>query len=462
MKQNICVLGLGFVGAAMAVACAQAGRRKYGKPLYNVIGLDLDTPVGRERISKLNQGVFPLATNDRELVRLTAESRALGNLIATHDVEALRTADVVVVDIHFDIGDLSGKGRLQTGPFLDAIKMLGRLIPRGCLVVIETTVPPGTCQKVVKPALDRCAIERGLTEDAFLLAHAYERVMPGSSYLASIIDYWRVFASDSPVAADACERFLSTVVNVEDYPLTRLSSTLESETSKVLENSYRALTIAFMDEWGKFAERAGVDMYSVVEAIRKRPTHSNIRHPGFGVGGYCLTKDPLFAELAAKDILGLEDVDFPLSRLAMRINQDMPLHPLHKLRLRFGTLAGAKVLLAGISYRPDVADTRYSPSQTFYTLATDEGADVICSDPMVSYWSEVGIPVYESLESCVDLDLDAVVFAVPHRVYRDLDPVSWLRGRKLYVLDANNCLSESQRVGFTVAGCIIDSVGRGV
>lgn len=459
MQKHVCIQGLGFVGAAMAVACAQAGKRQQGKPLYQVVGLDLDSPVGRERIRKLNEGVFPFGTTDNDLIRLTADSHATGNLKATSDIEPLRTADVVVVDVHFDIGDLSGDGHLKTGPFLEAIKTLGRNIPQGCLVIVETTVPPGTCRNIVKPALVQCALERGLPEDAFLLAHAYERVMPGDQYLASITDYWRVFAGDTPAAADACEAFMSTVVNVAEYPLTRLSNTTASETSKVLENSYRALTIAFMDEWGKFAEKAGVDMFEVVGAIRKRPTHSNIRQPGFGVGGYCLTKDPLFADLAAKDILGLDGIEFPLSRMAVRINQAMPLHPVDKLRTHLGGLSGTKVLLAGVSYRQDVADTRYSPSQTFYEIAVGEGAVVTCADPLLNYWDDLQIPVDDTLPSCPDVD--AVVFAVPHKEYRKLDPVAWLGGRTPYILDSNDCLSAAQREAFVQAGCRVESVGRG-
>lgn len=459
MQKRVCIQGLGFVGAAMAVACAQAGKKRSGRPLYQVIGLDLDTPVGRERILKLNKGTFPFGTTDAELIRLTADSHATGNLSATSDIEVLRTAEVVVVDVHFDIGDLEGDGHLKTGPFLAAIRTLGHHIPLGCLVIVETTVPPGTCRNIVKPALAQCAKDRGLPEDAFLLAHAYERVMPGDQYLASITDYWRVFAGDTPEAAKACEEFMSTVVNIEDYPLTRLSNTTASETSKVLENSYRALTIAFMDEWGKFAEQAGVDMFEIVSAIRKRPTHSNIRQPGFGVGGYCLTKDPLFADLAAKDILGLDGLEFPLSRMAVRINQAMPLHPVDKVRGRLGGLRDARVLLAGISYRQDVADTRYSPSQTFYEIAVEEGAVVSCADPLLSFWDELNINVDSGLAHCPDVD--AVVFAVPHKEYRKLEPGSWLGGRRPYILDCNDCLSPAQREAFRQAGCVVESVGRG-
>ncbi|ODP31251.1 nucleotide sugar dehydrogenase [Pandoraea sp. ISTKB] len=459
MKQLVCIQGLGFVGAAMAVACARAGTRHGGDPVFEVVGLDLATETGKHRVSKINNGEFPFGTTDQNLIDQTRRAHEAGNLKASTDVGVLASASIVVVDVHFDIGDLTGEGHLEFGPFIRAIETLGEHIQPGTLVVVETTVPPGTCSKVIRPVLDRCAEARGFKAGAFLLAHAYERVMPGDNYLASITDFWRVFAGDTPEAGDACEKFLSHVVNVEAFPLTRLSHTTASETSKVLENSYRAVNIAFMDEWGRFAEKVGIDMFEVINAIRKRPTHNNMKQPGFGVGGYCLTKDPLFADLAAKDIFSLSGMEFPLSRSAVKINQDMPLYSLDKVRGALGSLADKRLLLAGISYRQDVADTRYSPSQPFYEGAVIEGAEVACHDPLLAHWDELKLDVSTHLDNCPDVD--AVVFAVPHKEFRGLQPAAWLGGRKPYILDANDCLSHEQRAQFAALGCRVESIGRG-
>jgi len=459
MKQLVCIQGLGFVGAAMAVACARAGTRDGGAPVFEVVGLDLPTKTGEYRVSKINRGEFPFGTTDARLVEQTKLAHRSGNLKASTDIGELSRASIVVVDVHFDIADLAGEGHLEFGPFIRAIETLGEHIQPGTLVVIETTVPPGTCAKVIRPVLDRCAEARGFKPSAFLLAHAYERVMPGDNYLASITDFWRVFAGETPEAGDACEKFLSQVVNVAEYPLTRLSNTTASETSKVLENSYRAVNIAFMDEWGRFAEKVGIDLFEVIGAIRKRPTHNNMKQPGFGVGGYCLTKDPLFADLAAKDIFHLPDVAFPLSRSAVKINQDMPLYSLEKLRSALGPLKGKRLLLAGISYRQDVADTRYSPSQPFFEGAVTEGAEVACHDPLLTHWDELKLTVAERIDSCPDVD--AVVFAVPHKEFRALQPETWLGDRKPYILDANDCLSHDQRSRFAAQGCRVESIGRG-
>ncbi len=459
MRQKVCIQGLGFVGAAMAVACARAGTRNGGAPVFDVVGLDLPTPLGLQRVAKINAGEFPFGTTDKSLVVATRAAHAAGNLEASTDPKVLSSADVVVVDVHFDIGDLTGEGRLELRPFVAAIETVGRHIKAGTLVVVETTVPPGTCSRVIRPALDRCARERDLPAGSFLLAHAYERVMPGDHYLASITDIWRVFAGETQAAGDACEAFLSKVVNVEEFPLSRLSHTTASETGKVLENSYRAVNIAFMDEWGRFADKVGVDLFEVIGAIRKRPTHSNMKQPGFGVGGYCLTKDPLFAALAIKDIFATDGVEFPLTRSAVKINQAMPFYTLDKLRAALGTLADKAILLAGISYRQDVADTRYSPSQPFYEEAVREGADVRCCDPLVDHWAELDLAVDTTIGVCPDVD--AVVFAVAHKEYRALAPGRWLDGRRPYILDANDCLTRQQRAQFAELGCRVEAVGRG-
>lgn len=444
----------------MAVACSRAGTRNGGAPLYNVIGLDLPTETGLERVEKINSGIFPFGTTDKSLIDQIKAAHDYGNLNATTDADVLRSADIVVVDVHFDVGDLTGEGSLDFGPFTKAIESIAERVPSGCLILIETTVPPGTCKKIIRPVIDAYESKRGLSKGAILLAHSYERVMPGEDYLSSITDFWRVFSGETKEAGDICENFLSSVINIEKFPLVRLEGTTATETAKVLENSYRAMNIAFMDEWGTFAENVGVDMFEVIRAIKMRPTHNNIMRPGFGVGGYCLTKDPLFADLAAKALFNLHDVEFPLSKAAVKINQNMPLNSLAKVRKKFGSLAGKTILLAGISYRQDVADTRYSPSQIFYEAAAKEGASILCQDPLLDFWADLNLPVEISFSKCAS-GVDAVIFSVPHEDYKKIDPTTWLAGQTPYILDANNCLSQYQRDQFSMAGCLVESIGRG-
>jgi nucleotide sugar dehydrogenase len=459
VQTRVCVQGLGFVGAAMAVAVA-AARDADGKPRFSVVGVDLPTPQGRERIDPLNRGVFPFGTSDEALIRATAEAHAAGNLRASSDPRSFAGADVILVDIHLDVDSSSNAAQVDFSGFRAAIATIGANMKPGALVVIETTVPPGTCARVVAPELRAALRARGLPESEFLLAHSYERVMPGEDYLASITHFWRVYSGLTSEAADACERFLSQVIDVDAYPLTRLASTTASEVAKVLENSYRATTIAFIEEWARFAEAIGVDLFEVVGAIRRRPTHSNIRQPGFGVGGYCLTKDPLFAGIAARSLFDRPDLRFPFSEMSIEVNRRMPIVSVDRLeRLLGGQLDGSRVLLMGVAYRPEVADTRYSPSQTFVEEARRRGARVIAHDPLVRQWPELQIAVTAELPPV--RSIDAVVFAVPHRAYRDLDLCAWLRDGKPAVLDANAVLSARQRQAIRDAGCAFAAIGEG-
>jgi nucleotide sugar dehydrogenase len=325
---------------------------------------------------------------------------------------------------------------------------------------VETTVPPGTCERVLRPVLIEELDERGLEDSAVHLAHSYERVMPGKNYLESITHFWRVYAGASPQAAIACEAFLSSIIDIESYPLTRLSSTTASETAKLMENTYRAANIAFIDEWTKYAEAVGIDIFEVIDAIRVRPTHSNIRFPGIGVGGYCLTKDPAFTPAAAYQLLDHQDLDFPFSRLALQVNQAMPLHTMARLTgLLGGSCLEKKILLLGVSYRQDVGDTRYSPVETLAHALLQAGAEVKAFDPFVTEWLEMDWQLPSQLPS--PMSFDAVVFATPHRDFMELDLVSWLGDSRPIVLDTVNAVAKPKRDRCRLSGIRIESIGRG-
>ena len=442
----------------MALAVASA-RDADGRPRYRVIGVDLDTDAGRQRIEQLNQGRFPFRSLDGALTEAALLARDTGNLRATSDPSTFAEADVILIDVNLDLQTGGANPSVDLGPFRQAVRSVGQQMPVGALVVVETTVPPGTCERVVAPALRQALRERGLSENGFLLAHSYERVMPGNEYLASITNFWRAYAGHTEEAADACERFLSAVINVESYPLTRLGSTTASEIAKVMENSYRATNIAFIEEWARFAEAVGVDLFEIIEAIRIRPTHTNIREPGFGVGGYCLTKDPLLAGIAARELFQNDDLAFPFSELAVETNREMPLAAIRRLEEILGSLEGRRILLLGISYRPDVGDTRHSPAERFVQEARTRGAQVVARDPLVTHWSELDLEIPMELPSAHSID--AAVFAVRHGAYRELDLGAWLDGASPAILDASAVLTRSQRQTIKEAGCVFAAIGEG-
>ena len=443
------------MAVAVASACSQEG-----KVLYHVTGIDQDTSQGRERVAAIARGKFPFKTTDQSLGESLAQCHRQGNLVTTTDESIYASADVVVIDIPLDIPFQDDKPQLDMAGFEKAFRVVAQKVSPGALILVETTVPPGTCERVLRPVLIEELHARGLEDSAVHLAHSYERVMPGENYLQSITHFWRVYAGASPQAAKACEVFLSSIIDIESYPLTRLSSTTASETAKLMENTYRAVNIAFIDEWTKYAEAVSIDLYEVIDAIRVRPTHSNIRFPGIGVGGYCLTKDPAFAPAAAQQMLDHQDLDFPFSRLALQINQAMPLHTMARLTgLLGGSCLEKKILLLGVSYRQDVGDTRFSPVETLAHALLQAGAEVQAFDPFVTEWPEMNRQLPAQLPS--PEAFDAVVFTTPHQQFIELDLLSWLGEARPIVLDTINAVSKSQRERCRQCGIQIESIGRG-
>lgn len=458
-RKTVCVQGLGFVGSAMALAIASA-KDKAGCPLYNVIGIDIPNEAGHRKVLSINEGVFPFENNDRKLSMAMQEVFRNGNLWATTDSASFQYADVIVVDINLDIKyDEKHNPMLNLELFKEAIGTIGQNIKENVLVIVETTVPPGTCEHVVLPILQEELEKRKIDKEKVYVAHSYERVMPGEDYFDSIVNFWRVYSGINDKSADKCQEFLESVICTDKYPLTRLAKTTATEIAKVLENSYRATNIAFMEEWGRFAEAIGVDLFEVINAIRMRPTHSNMRQPGFGVGGYCLTKDPYFAPLAAKDIFGLDNMDFPFSTMAVQKNNAMPIVSLDKIEKCLDTtLQGKKLLVLGVSYRQDVGDTRYSPTEIFAREAEKRGAILTYQDPLVEYWTEMNATVMNHIPDFTGYDV--IIFTVQHKQYEEIDFQKVHLDADTLVFDANCVLSKEQRNDIAKRKILFSSIGR--
>src|SRR5688572_19589209 len=397
-KKVVVVQGLGFVGSVMSLVVANALTEEYA-----VIGIDLPTPASWWKIQSINEGLFPVVADDPKIGQFYRQAREKKNLYATFDSYAYSKADVIVVDITLDVQKSSnGNGQLENynvdlTPFRKAMESVGTHCKPDVLVLVETTVPPGTCAKIVKPILEENLTKRGLSIDKLKVGHSYERVMPGPKYVDSIQNFYRVYSGVNEASADATEQFLRTIIKTDEYPLTRLGITHATEMAKVLENSYRAMNIAFIVEWSRFAEEAGVDLYEVVNAIRMRPTHKNIMLPGLGVGGYCLTKDPLLASWAKMNLFGSED-RLDQSEKGVYINDQMPYYAFQFLDSQYeGSLKGKKVLLLGVSYLNDVGDTRYTPVQGFYEQLEAAGCNITLHDPHVPYWEEKALKVNPDL-----------------------------------------------------------------
>jgi len=495
-KEIVVVMGVGFVGAVMAAIIADTVDKKTGRPSKFVIGCQRPSPRSYWKIPMLNRGQSPVKAEDPEvdpmIVRCVNQKKTL---VATYNSDCLNLADCVVVDVQCDYTK-HHLGNMRTGEAemtaLEAtMRTIGERIEPDCLVLIETTVAPGTTEFVAWPIMKKAFATRGLTATP-LLSHSFERVMPGREYVSSIRDFWRVCSGCTPEARDRVVKFLKEVLNTEKFPLTVMDRPIESETTKIVENSYRATILAFLNEWSIFAERNGVDLIKVIKAIKMRPTHSNMIFPGPGVGGYCLPKDGGLGYWAYKHILGFEDGDnvFKITPIAIDTNDTRGLHAAEltrdALRNMGRYIAGAQVLICGASYRQDVGDTRYSGSEMVVRKLTEMGAEMRIHDPYVDHWYELEqqdsypAPGHSwsrffrnqdgLVKAVVEKDLakvirgaEAVILAVPHEPYLKLDPdqvVQWA-GAPLAVIDCYGILSDDKIRRYFELGCEVKALGRG-
>jgi nucleotide sugar dehydrogenase len=493
-KEIVVVMGVGFVGAVMAAIIADTVDKKTGKPGKFVIGCQRPSPRSYWKIPMLNRGQSPVKAEDPEVDPMIARCvNDKKTLVATFNSDCLTLADCVVVDVQCDFSK-QALGNLRTGEAemkaLEAtIKTIGQRVQPECLTLIETTVAPGTTEFVAWPILKKSFKARGISSEP-LLAHSFERVMPGREYVSSIRDFWRVCSGCNDAAKMRVEKFLREVLNTEDFPLTVMDRPIESETTKIVENSYRAAILAFLDEWSLFAERNGVDLIKVIKAIKMRPTHSNIIFPGPGIGGYCLPKDGGLGYWAYKHILGFHDDIFKMTTAAIDINDTRGLHVAtltrDALRNMGRYIAGANILLCGASYRQDVADTRYSGSEIVVRKLTELGSEVRVHDPYLEHWYElekqdeypapghswarffhnqeelVHLRVEKDLPSAIK-GAEAMILAVPHSPYLDLDPdkiVEWA-GAPIAVIDCYGILDDAKIRRYFELGCEVKALGRG-
>jgi nucleotide sugar dehydrogenase len=447
------------------------------------------------KIHYLNQGVAPVEAEDPEVVPLIRRCvKEKKTLIATYTHDVLSLADVVVVDVQCDynketLGDMR-QGSADISALEESFQIIGKKISPQCLVLIETTVPPGTTEYVAYPIIKKAFEERGIRDREPLLAHSFERVMPGREYVASIRDFWRVCSGINDEARRRVVKFLSEILNVEKYPLTVLDRPIESETCKIVENSYRASILAYLHEWSLFAERNGVDLIKVIEAIKVRPTHSNMIFPGPGIGGYCLPKDGGLGVWAYQTLMGFDDDIFKITPLAIDINDTRALHAAEltrdALRNMGKIVAASKITVLGASYREDVGDTRYSGSEILVRKLTEMGAEIAVHDPYVKHWWEMEkqdtypapghsrgrffrnqdklsqLRIEQKLEKVLK-GSDAVVLAVRHEPYRKLDPddVIAMTGRPVAVIDCFGILDDARIRRYFELGCEVKGLGRG-
>ena len=493
-REIVVVMGVGFVGAVMAAVVADATAND-GSINKFVIGMQRPSARSFWKIPYLNRGIAPVQAEDPEVAPMIERCvKEKKNLIATYTYDVLALADVVVVDVQCDyhketFGDVR-QGHADIAALEECLKIIGQKIEPDCLVLIETTVPPGTTEYVAYPIIKKEFEKRNLGDLEPLLSHSFERVMPGRNYVASIRDFWRVCSGINAEARERVVAFLSDVLNVDEFPLTVLDRPLESETCKIVENSFRASILAFMDEWSLFSERNGVDLIKVMKAIKVRPTHSNLIFPGPGIGGYCLPKDGGLGFWAYHTLMGFEDNIFKITPTSIDINDTRAIRVAQltrdALRNMGKIVAASKIALLGASYREDVGDTRYSGSEIIVRKLTEMGGELTVHDPYVRHWWEfekqntypsashswkrffrnqdklAELTMQEDIATTVKY-ADAVILAVRHQEYLALEPdeVVEMIGRPAAIIDCFGILDDEKIRRYYELGCEVKGLGRG-
>jgi UDP-N-acetyl-D-mannosaminuronic acid dehydrogenase len=423
----LAVIGLGYVGIPVACALAQAG--------FRVIGVDI-----RQRVvDAINAGRSPVEGDEPGLNELVAQVVASRRLHATADYSWLSAADIILVCVETPVDDNHRPGYAA----LRAVcQSLGPVLKPGALVIIESTVAPGTTNGLVASLLEESSGRRAGVD--FYLGVCPERVMPGK-LLANLRTMSRVCGGLTPETATTMQSLYRQFVQGELDAV----DTVTAEIVKTAENAYRDVQIAFANEVALICEAAGADVWQVRELVNKSPQR-HMHLPGAGVGGHCIPKDPWLLAHAAAGRVPLR-----LIPAARAVNEGMPLHVAGLVEEALGelgaALSAARIAILGYAYLEDSDDTRNSPSAILAARLRELGAEVVIHDPWVK---EHQGDMINKVAGC-----DAIVLMVKHRAYHDLDlrllgPIM----RRPVAVDGRHVIDQEDA---RAAGWVYRAVGQG-
>ena len=383
--RTIGVIGLGYVGLPLAVAFAREG--------CTVIGVDSDA----RKIEAIEAGepyVEDVSADDLAQVR--------GRLTVGTRYEPLREADAVLICVPTP---LSRNREPDLGPLVDAGRALARVLSRDQLVVLESTTYPGTTRERLLPLLEESGLSGGRD---FQLAFSPERVDPGRT------DY--TFRTTPKVVGgltEACTARAEELYGLVCDEVVRVSTPEAAELTKLLENVFRSVNIALVNELAMLTDRMDIDIWEVVDAASTKPYGFMRFEPGPGMGGHCMPVDPFYLSWRAREF----DMVTEFIELAGKINQQMPYHCVAKAQRTLNDaglpVKGARILVVGVSYKPGVGDIRESPALKIITLLRDLGADVSYHDPHVAELGEFGLRSVALEQALADADLALIVTAHP-------------------------------------------------
>ncbi len=454
--KKIGVIGMGYVGIPAAALFADS-------PAFDfVYGFQRDSVSSGYKIAMLNRGESPLRGEEPGLDALLKKVVAAKKFSCTSDFTKIAGLDAVTLSIQtpfLNKDDLLPDFSALT----EGIQQVGRSLSPGMLVVLESTITPGTTTTLAREILEKeSGLEAGID---FALAHAPERVMAGR-LLRNIREHDRIIGGIDPVSTRRAAELYAPVLTLgKIIPMTSTAA----EVTKTTENTFRDLQIAAINELALYCEAMGINVYDVrrgVDSLRGEGITRALLWPGAGVGGHCLTKDTYHLERGVQ-VLGKDLLDYPAGEpslyiLARRINDFMPAHMFRlttdALKRVGCPLTGAKVALLGWAFLANSDDTRNTPSEPYRERCISGGATVTVHDPYVSEYPDV--PVLQNLDDTIR-DADATVIFTGHHQYKNLDPerIKALSGRPHpVIIDGRNMIDPDL---FIPHGFVYKGIGRG-
>ncbi|SNR26995.1 nucleotide sugar dehydrogenase [Haloechinothrix alba] len=388
---DVVVIGLGYVGLPLVMGAVDAG--------YAVTGLDSDAGT----VDALNGG----SSHIDGITHADIASAVAKGFRATTDPAVLGEAGTVVVCVPTPLADDGGP---DLGAVESAMRSMAEHLRPGTLVVLESTTYPGTTDEVVRPILERRGLRAG---SDFNLAFSPERIDPGNPTYG-LKNTPKVVGGHTGACAERCADFYRGFVDT----VVTARGTREAEMAKLLENTYRHVNIALVNEMAKFCQELGVDIWDVIRCAATKPFGFQAFYPGPGVGGHCIPIDPNYLSYKVRTL----GYSFRFVELAQEINQSMPGYVVRRIQDLLNEhskpLRGSTVLLLGVTYKPDVHDQRESPAAHVARHLVEWGADVVFHDPYVPEWSVNGTMVRRAED--VDAELafaDISVLLQPHSEY---------------------------------------------
>lgn len=424
LSYSVAVVGLGYVGLPLALLAARKGHR--------VVGID----VSEKKVASIRGGTSPFY--DEAITRHLAETK----LEADTDFVRIRDAEIVIVCVPTPVRDDHSP---DLDPLIKACESIAPHLSPGSLIVIESTVNPGICDTIVIPTLEQHS--NLVAGRDFMVSHCPERVNPGD-------DRWgvdninRVAGSLTPQGLEKTLLFYRSIVDGEVRPMGSLK---EAEAVKIVENTFRDINIAFVNELAMSFDRMGIDIVNVIDAASTKPFAFMPHYPGCGVGGHCIPVDPYYLIEEGRR----HGFDHEFLALARRINNRMPIHTvdiLEKMLSEAGiALSDARIAVLGLAYKADIDDMRESPAHDILKELSARGATPVAFDPYV-HDDRYASSLDEAL-----LGAQAAIVATPHKAFRDMHPRDFLDRGVEIVLDGKNCLPKKL---FLDSGIAFKGIGR--